>query len=138
MSAGRCFVRKESKNEFQGCFDLKESKNLNIGSLLDFYGELLTDKQADALDLYYNQDLSLGEIAELMGITRQGVRDNIKRGEKQLEDFEKALSLNEKFSEITTVLSVCKENLIKVKDITEADGLVDEVLYGIGKIEDIM
>ncbi len=117
---------------------MKESKNLNVGSLLDFYGGLLTDKQADALDLYYNQDLSLAEIAELMGITRQGVRDNIKRGEKQLEDFEKALGLNEKFGEITTVLNVCKENLIKVKDITEADGLVDEVLYGIEKIEDIM
>ena len=60
------------------------SKDLNVSVLLDFYGQLLTQKQNDALDLYYNQDLSLSEIAAHMGITRQGVRDNIKRGETQL------------------------------------------------------
>lgn len=117
---------------------MKDNKNLSIGALLDFYGGLLTDKQSDALDLYYNQDLSLGEISELMGITRQGVRDNIKRGEKQLNDFEDILHLAEKFGEITTVCSVMKENSLKIKEITEADGMVDEILYGIEKIENIM
>ena len=57
------------------------SKNLDVAVLLDFYGAMLTDKQRDAIDLYYNQDLSLSEIAELQNITRQGVRDSIKRGE---------------------------------------------------------
>ena len=117
---------------------MKENKNLELGALLDFYGGLLTDKQADALDLYYNQDLSLAEIAELMSITRQGVRDNIKRGEKQLEDFEKILHLAEKFGEITTVCGVMKENSLKLKDSCEADDLIDEILYGIEKIESIL
>lgn len=118
---------------------MKENdKNVELSALLDFYGSLLTQKQADALDLYYNQDLSLGEISELMDITRQGVRDNIKRGEKQLEDFEAELHLAEKFSEITTVCSVMKENAAKLRALGGAEGIIDEILYGIEKIETIM
>ena len=60
------------------------AKDLNIALLLDFYGELLTEKQRDMIELYYDEDLSLGEIAETAKITRQGVRDSIKRGEQQL------------------------------------------------------
>ena len=114
------------------------NKNLELGALLDFYGNLLTEKQADALDLYYNQDLSLAEIAELMSITRQGVRDNIKRGEKQLEDFEAVLRLCEKFGEITTVCSVMKENAAKLKKLGVSEAIADEILYGIEKIETII
>ena len=54
-------------------------KNLNIGYLLDFYGDVLTERRRDALDFYYNNDMSLSEIAEEMGISRQGVRDLIKK-----------------------------------------------------------
>ena len=54
------------------------AKNLEIALLFDFYGEMLTDKQRDVVELYYNDDLSLSEIAENEGITRQGVRDSIK------------------------------------------------------------
>ena len=57
------------------------SKNLAIADLLDLYGDMLTDKQRDVMELYYDQDLSLGEIAEHEKITRQGVRDSIKRVE---------------------------------------------------------
>ena len=57
------------------------SKNLEISFLLDFYGDMLTDKQKDVVELYYNEDLSLAEIASHSGITRQGVRDSIKRAE---------------------------------------------------------
>ena len=72
------------------------NKNLNISILMDFYGEFLTDKQAEALDYYYNQDYSLYEIAGHMNVSRQGVRDFIKRGEKQLEEFEDKLHLMHK------------------------------------------
>ena len=58
------------------------AKNLKISDLLDFYGECLTEKQRNFLDYYYNDDLSLSEIAENESITRQGVRDAIKRGEQ--------------------------------------------------------
>ena len=59
------------------------AKNLEISLLFDFYGDMLTEKQRDVVELYYNDDLSLSEIAENEGITRQGVRDSIKRAEAQ-------------------------------------------------------
>jgi len=67
--------------------------NLNTSLLLDFYGNLLTEKQRDALDMYYNMDLSLGEIAEEIGVTRQGVRDAIKKGEERLLLFEEKVGM---------------------------------------------
>lgn len=73
------------------------SKDLSIAMLYDFYGELLTPKQAQAIDLYYNEDLSLAEIAEPLGISRQGVRDTIKRGEKLLFSMEERLGLVNRF-----------------------------------------
>lgn len=76
------------------------SKNLNISLLMDFYGQLLTDKQLAALEYYYNDDLSLAEIADEMNISRQGVRDFIKRGEKQLDDFEQKLGLSGRFDKV--------------------------------------
>ena len=80
------------------------SKDLNISLLLDFYGEMLTEKQRDMAELYYNEDLSLGEIAETVKITRQGVRDSIKRGEMQLLELEKKLGLVEKFLKYSDLL----------------------------------
>lgn len=63
-------------------------KKIEISYLLDFYGDVLTQKQKDVMDQYYNNDFSLAEIAENFGITRQGVRDAIKRGESILQDLE--------------------------------------------------
>ena len=67
------------------------AKNLEISLLFDFYGDMLTEKQRDVVELYYNDDLSLSEIAENEGITRQGVRDSIKRAEAQLLEMEERL-----------------------------------------------
>ena len=67
------------------------AKNYEMAILIDFYGEMLTAKQRDFLEYYYNDDLSLSEIAENEGITRQGVRDAIKRAETQLQDMENRL-----------------------------------------------
>lgn len=68
--------------------------------LLDFYGEVLSPRKKEALDLYYNEDLSLAEIAEHLGISRQGVRDMIKKGEDELEFLEERLGLAEKISKL--------------------------------------
>ena len=72
-------------------------KNLNIGLLLDFYGDVLTERRRDALDFYYNNDMSLSEIAEEMSITRQGARDLIKKAGDELLLFEEKLGMAQKF-----------------------------------------
>ena len=67
--------------------------NIYVSELLDRYGALLSEKQYRILDGYYNNDLSLSEIAENEGITRQGVSDFVKRSEAQLIEFEEKLGL---------------------------------------------
>lgn len=73
------------------------SKDYNMAVLLDFYGEILTDKQRDVVDLYYNEDMSLGEIAQHSGITRQGVRDSIKRAEMIMVELEEKLGFVKRY-----------------------------------------
>ena len=73
--------------------------------LYDFYGELLTDKQKDIVDMYYNSDLTLSEISEQIGISRQGVYDTLKRADNTLKDYESKLGLVEKFLNQKTFLS---------------------------------
>lgn len=69
---------------------------VKISILLETYGKLLTEKQYNLLDDYYNSDLSLSEIAENEGITRQAVRDNLKKGENKLFEYEEKLGIMKK------------------------------------------
>ncbi|MBE6812085.1 MAG: YlxM family DNA-binding protein [Clostridia bacterium] len=95
------------------------AKNLDLILLLDFYGDMLTPKQREFVDYYYNDDLSLAEIAQNVGITRQGVRDAIKRAEVQLTEMEERLGLVSRFQSMQAGLSeiiecadaINKENL---------------------------
>lgn len=82
-----------------------KEKNLKISLLLDFYGEVLTEKQREVMMYYYNDDLSLAEIAGHAGITRQGVRDAIKRGESTLAFMEQKLGLAAKFGAMQNALN---------------------------------
>lgn len=93
------------------------AKDFKVALLLDFYGQMLTEKQRDVIDLYYNEDLSLGEIAEHVHITRQGVRDSIKRGEQQLLEWEDTLGLAGKFVR-------CAEMMEEIRGL--AQGIYDE------------
>lgn len=77
-----------------------KSDTYRMSMLFDFYGELLTEKQKELFDLYYNEDLSLSEIAEHVGITRQGVRDAIMRAEEVLRDTEDKLKLMKRYGSI--------------------------------------
>ena len=72
-------------------------KLVQITLLFDFYGQLLTEKQIEIVDMYYNNDLSLGEISEQKGISRQGVYDTLKRAEKTLYQYEEKLGLVDRF-----------------------------------------
>lgn len=67
------------------------AKNLEMALLIDIYSAVLTEKQREMLELYYYEDLSLAEIAQNSGISRQGVRDSIKRGEAAMLDLEEQL-----------------------------------------------
>lgn len=69
-------------------------KNLRTGRLLGIYGGLLTERQCDIMTMYFDDDLSLSEVAEQFGISRQGVHDAIKRGEETLDNYEKVLGLS--------------------------------------------
>ena len=71
-------------------------RKVKISMLYELYGSLLTDKQKQCIDDYYNNDLSLAEIAENINITRQGVRDVIKKGEKRLLNYEEKLKFMKK------------------------------------------
>ena len=84
-------------------------KNLSMGYLLDFYGEVLSDRKREVLDFYYNDDLSLAEIAAEFGISRQGVRDIIKKAEEELCFLEEKLHLAEKFDSAQKRIGRAKE-----------------------------
>jgi len=86
-----------------------ESKRILISSLLDIYGSLRKDGQRDVLDLYYNDDLSLSEIGEDTGITRQGVRDALKKGEVKLLEFEEKLGFYRKSQKLREGLEAVTE-----------------------------
>ena len=86
-------------------------KDLSLTILFDIYGGLLSANEKDAFEYYYCDDLSLSGIAEIMKMTRQGVRDNIGRAEKLLRDCEEKLGLKKKFSETERLLSIAKNAL---------------------------
>ena len=78
-------------------------KNLAISDLLDTYSAVLSARHRELLDYYYNQDLSLAEIAELVGISRQGVRDSIKKAEDELSFLEERLHLLQRANSLREV-----------------------------------
>lgn len=80
-------------------------KDLSIAFLLDFYGDVLSERKRTVLDYYYNDDLSLSEVAEEIGISRQGVRELIKKAEEELRFYEEKLGLAKRFSEVQAAAS---------------------------------
>ena len=68
-------------------------KDLHIGYLLDFYGDLLSERKRSVMEMYYNEDLSLAEIAQEINISRQGVHETIKKTEEELLFYEEKLGL---------------------------------------------
>ena len=89
--------------------------------LLDFYGELLTDKQRECFDLHCNEDLSLSEIAEQLGISRQGVWDNIRRAESAMADVEEKTGLLARFEENRRLLEELRQTMERLLPLTEGE-----------------
>lgn len=103
-------------------------KTLRMNHLFDCYQALLTEKQQQMLELYYEEDLSLAEIAEHYDISRQAVHDNIRRGENALEDYEAKLSIHSKrmqridlLNQLSAVEALSVETLELIQQLKEIE-----------------
>lgn len=106
--------------------------NVKISFLCQIYGKLLTKKQLQVLEDYYNNDLSLSEIAENNGITRQAVRDIIKKGESKLFELEEKLLIMEKMLEQEKQIQHILSDISKIQEVS-SDKKVEKILEHIRK-----
>ena len=102
-------------------------KDLRVSILLDFYGEILTGTQRETVDAYYNQDMSLSEIAGDRGISRQGVRDAIKRAEQQLIEMEEKLGLVKRFQDVQRALEEICDCALEIQELNARNGGEEEI-----------
>ena len=127
-----CIIRSVKKNTlqtfelFRRCFSVNQDRAY-ICRLIDVYGNVLSERQRDVVDLYYNEDLSLAEISENCGITRQGVRDAIKHAIDTLRSLEASLGFcakSESISQLAAKISACDD----VKEIHRlAESIIGEL-----------
>lgn len=96
--------------------------------LFDFYGELLTEKQREYYDLHYNEDLSLAEIAEQSGISRQGVWDMIRRADAAMREIEEKTGLIRRFEERNKLIDEIE------KELSDSGALTDTVKDKLSKL----
>ena len=113
-------------------------KTLMMTMLLDFYGELLTPRQRSCFSMHYNEDLSLAEIAEILDISRQGVRDLIVRAEATLMETEEKTGLIKRFSEQKLVMDKMEAELRELAQLSEgkARELAQKLLAELDSIKD--
>ena len=108
-----------------------ENSRVMRSMLFDFYGELLTDKQREYFDLHYNEDLSLAEIAEQSGISRQGVWDIIRRAEAAMTEVEEKTGLIKRFNERNAALAEIRSELTERGGM--AEGRAQELVRSISE-----
>ena len=94
---------------------MMKNQTYRMTMLFDFYGELLTERQKEFFDLYYNEDLSLAEIAENAGISRQGVRDVIVRAEAAMQEVEDKTGLIRRFHQMQQHIANIESAVQEVK-----------------------
>lgn len=102
-------------------------KLVQVARLFDTYGSLLNEKQKDVINCYYNEDLSLNEIAENNNKSKQAISDMIQRSVDKLFEFENELSLIKKKNQLREDLSLLRE-LIESSNQSEAMGMIDEMI----------
>lgn len=107
------------------------AKDLKFSQLLDIYGGMLTQKQHEMLEFYYNDDLSLSEIAANEGISRQGVRDSIKRGEESLLELDSKIGVikivNEYSELLEGVKASCDEIISDCRTYTTTKSVIEKL-----------
>lgn len=102
-------------------------KLVQVARLFDTYGSLLNEKQKDVINCYYNEDLSLNEIAENSNKSKQAISDMIQRSVDKLFEFENELSLIKKKNQLREDLSLLRE-LIESSNQSEAMDMIDEMI----------
>lgn len=102
-------------------------KTTRVNFLFDFYQSLLTDKQRSYMELYYLDDLSLGEIAEEYEISRQAVYDNIRRTEMMLEEYETKLNLFEKFQKRQQLILELEEGIQESQSSEQLTEIIEQL-----------
>ena len=103
------------------------SRKIELAWLTAFYGGLLTDKQRQVLTLHCEEDLSLGEIAQEAGVSRQGVHDMLTRAAQRLFDMEEKLGMAARFQRMEDGLEKCR-TLLQEKRYDEAEGVIDTLI----------
>jgi predicted DNA-binding protein YlxM (UPF0122 family) len=117
--------------------DTRLNRKVEYGMLASFYVSMLTDRQASVIRLYCNEDLSYGEIAEQLGISRQGVSSTLLRSFDKLDELEKDLGLAKAFYKLTELSSILSEintddpSIIRAKQIIGSMISVEEEKHGI-------
>lgn len=96
-------------------------KDMRMALLLDFYGDILTERKFEIMQMYYDEDCSLSEIAEEMGISRQGVRDAVKRSECELSSLEDKLGLALRFEKLKGEIALIADEVSAVSDGFEGE-----------------
>ena len=112
-------------------------KTLTMTMLFDFFGDLLTEKQRLYFDLYYNEDLSLSEIAEQCGISRQGVRDNIIRAENILLGIEHKTGILYRFNNLQSGLTFLEEETTWLSEHCTSSEMQDHLKKMTQKIQEL-
>ncbi len=111
-------------------------KNTNYILLFDCYQTLLTDKQREMMDLYYNQDFTLVEIAEEMNISRQGVYDHLKRTAHLLQQYEEKIGLLETFQRQNKVIQGMKKNIAIIESQLGGNPNAEDSLWQLKQLKD--
>lgn len=105
-----------------------------VSLLYDFYGQLLTEKKRQVIELYHEEDMSLSEIASELGITRAAVHDSLKSAERALEKYEEKLSLVERFLKTEEAFGEITQKLDGLKKRYAGDGELAEAIEEIETI----
>ena len=112
---------------------MMKNQAYRMAMLFDFYGDLLTERQKEFYDLYYNEDLSLAEIAENYGISRQGVRDVIVRAEATMTEIEDKTHIIRRFKqtqkEVAAIEAAANRLLKAVNERSYNDAMLDEIAH---------
>ena len=111
-------------------------RRVELGWLSDFYAPLLTPRQREALRLYCEDDMTLQEVADALGITRQGAHEAVKAAEAQLRDYERALGLLGRYRAMTGEVARCREILTSIAGRDEADR--EALIRALGTLDHIL